>query len=181
MKLQKQTSHSLLIQHALHSLREQHLPRITNCLRKLSEEQIWWRPHSTSNSAGNLVLHLAGNVRQWIISGLGNEPDRRERDKEFAELGPLPRRALIRLVEDTVAEACAVIAELTPGNLTRERNIQGFQVKGLTAVLHVTEHFAYHTGQIIYVTKLLRGVDLKFTHLPGDTKKAPPKRKLSQF
>jgi uncharacterized damage-inducible protein DinB len=181
MKPRKRTSRGLLLTHALHSLREQHLPRITECLKKLSEEQIWWRPHPTSNSVGNLVLHLAGNVRQWIISGLGGKPDRRERDKEFAELGPIPRKSLVRYLESTVAQACHVLSTLTPEDLARQRHIQGFRVKGFTAVIHVSEHFAYHTGQIIYVTKLLRGVDLKFTRLPGDKKKHPQKRKLSQF
>ena len=180
MKLQKQTSREPLLAHARHSLRVQHLPRITGCLKRLSEEQIWWRPHPTSNSVGNLVLHLAGNVRQWIIAGLGGEPDRRERDKEFAELGPIPRRSLIRHLEGTVAQACRVISKLSPEDLRRPRNIQGFHLNGFTAVIHVTEHFAYHTGQIIYATKLLRGVDLKFTRLPGEKKKAPRKRKLSQ-
>ncbi len=174
------TSRELLLSHARHSLQEQHLPRITQCLKKLSEEQIWWRPHPTSNSAGNLVLHLAGNIRQWIISGLGGEPDRRERDKEFAEVGPIPRRSLIRHLERTVAQACRVLSTLSPEDLARQRHIQGFRLKGFTAVIHVTEHFAYHTGQIIYVTKLLRGVDLKFTRLPGEKVKSRRKRKLSQ-
>ena len=80
---------------ARHSLEKHHLPRVTRCLQMLPDDDIWWRPHPTSNSVGNLVLHLSGNVRQWIISGLGGEPDVRERDKEFEEDGPFPRRALL--------------------------------------------------------------------------------------
>jgi hypothetical protein len=80
---------------ATHSLGEHHLARILECLKMLSDGDIWWRPHLTSNSVGNLALHLSRNVRQWIISGLGGEPDRRERDKEFAERGPVPRRVLM--------------------------------------------------------------------------------------
>jgi len=144
-------------------------------------DQIWWRPHETSNSVGNLVLHLEGNVRQWIISGLGNQPDLRDRDREFEELGPIPRRDLIQHLEKTVAEACLVLAGISPRNLGREFHIQGFRVTGLGAVAHVTEHFAYHTGQIIYATKLLKGVDLGFTQLPGEKRKPQRTRKLSQF
>ena len=166
---------------ARHSLRRQHLPRIIRCLETLTQDQIWWRPHRTSNSIGNLVLHLAGNVRQWIISGLGKQPDRRDRDREFEEPGPIPRRKLARHLETTVTEACRVLMETSPHDLRREFHIQGFRVTGLSAMAHVTEHFAYHTGQIIYATKLLTGADLGFTRLPGEKGKNQKARKLSQF
>ena len=156
---------------ARHSLLEHHLPRIERCLRMLSEKEIWWRPNASSNSAGNLVLHLNGNVRQWIVAGLGGKPFSRERAKEFSERGPIPRRRLIALLRSTVQEAGSTIASLTAANLEREFTIQGFQVTGLRALLHVTEHFAFHTGQIIYMTKLKRRRDLTFTRLPGDKPK----------
>lgn len=171
----------LFSEQARHSLRRQHLPLIIRCLETLSQDQIWWRPHRTSNSIGNMVLHLAGNVRQWIISGLGHQPDHRDRDGEFKELGPVPSRLLIRRLKTTVAEACRVLAGISSRDLEREFRIQGFRVTGLTAIAHVTEHFAYHTGQIIYATKLLRGVDLGFTRLPGEKRKIRRARKLSQF
>jgi uncharacterized damage-inducible protein DinB len=164
-----------------HSLRRQHLPRIIRCLETLQQDQVWWRPHRTSNSIGNLVLHLEGNVRQWIISGLGHRPDHRTRDREFEERGPIPRRALIRHLETTVAGACRVLAGLSSRDLSREFRIQGFSVSGLAAIAHVSEHFAYHTGQIIYATKLLKGVDLGFTRLPGEKRKISNKNRLSQF
>jgi len=166
---------------ARHSLREQHLPRIIGCLRTLSEAQIWWRPHPTSNSVGNLVLHLAGNVRQWIVCGLGGEQDRREREKEFSEPGPLSRRFLIGHVESAVAAADRVLRSLSPADLARAYRIQGFRVTGLSAIAHVTEHFAHHAGQIIYATKLRRGVDLGFTHLPGEKAKSARASRLSQY
>ncbi len=161
-----------------HSLQAHHLPRIACCLNLLSDKQIWWRPHPTSNSVGNLVLHLVGNVRQWIISGLGGAPDRRERDKEFAERGLIPRSALLARLQTTVAEACRVLKWLTAEDLARTHPIQGFRVTGLQAILHVTEHLAYHTGQIIFVTKLKRGEDLGFTRLPLQKPKKPGARKL---
>jgi uncharacterized damage-inducible protein DinB len=163
---------------ARHSLEEHHLPRIERCLKMLSEEDIWWRPNRASNSVGNLVLHLGGNVRQWIISGLGEAPDLRERDQEFAERGPIPRRALIASLRKTVREASRVLEQLTVDDLARPRSIQKFDVSGLTAAFHVVEHFAFHTGQIIYVTKMRRGEDLRFTRLPGEKKQRA--RDLSQ-
>ena len=168
------------VRQARHSLGEHHLPRILESLKMLSAEDLWWRPHSTSNSVGNLVLHLSGNVRQWIICGLGGEPDRRERDREFAEHGPLSRGALGTRLRRTVTEAGKVLEELDAHKLTRVYSIQGFRVKGLEAVVHVVEHFAYHTGQIIYITKLRLGEDLRFTRLPGEKKQGGRRNRLSQ-
>lgn len=140
------------------------------CLKLLSEEEIWWRPNRASNSVGNLVLHLQGNVRQWIISGLGRQPDQRNRDREFAETGPLPRRALLGGLRKTVKEADEVLATLNPSDLLRMFSIQGYNVTGLEVLGHVAEHFAFHAGQIIFVTKLKCGKDLKFTRLPAQQK-----------
>jgi len=144
-----------------------YLPRIVRCLYQLSQDDIWWRPNAASNSAGNLVLHLSGNIRQWIISGLGGAPDVRIRDEEFSERGPLSRRALVRRLEKTVQEALRVLRRLPLDALRREHTIQGFRVSGLAAVFHVAEHFSYHAAQIIYLTKWRRGRDLRLTRLPA--------------
>lgn len=151
---------------------EKYTPRIVRCLQLLSEKEIWWRPNDASNAAGNIVLHLCGNVRQWIISGLGGAPDRRERDKEFSERGPVPRQVLISQLRSTVKQACWTIDSLPSKTLSQEFEIQGFRVSGLVAIAHVYEHFAYHTGQIIYLTKLKRGKDLRFTRLPSSKRSA---------
>jgi len=147
-------------------LRELFLPRIIECLGHLSEEEIWWRPNEASNSIGNLVLHLCGNMRQWIISGLGGAVDIRERDKEFSERGPIARGELREELQQTVRQACAVLARLKAGDLARRYRIQEYDVSGYQAATQVIEHVAYHLGQIIYVTKLKRGIDLGFTRLP---------------
>jgi len=178
MKRSERALAERLLAHARHSLEEHHLPRIARCLEMLPAKDVWWRPHATSNSVGNLVLHLDGNVRQWIVAGLGGAPDRRERDKEFAARGPIPRRQLFAQLRRTVQRACRVIARLTPAELARQRTIQGFHVTGLEALLHVTEHFAYHTGQIILITKMRRREDLGFTRLPGDKPRRPRGAKL---
>ena len=159
---------------AEHSLRRHHLPRIERCFELLSEERIWWRPNFASNSAGNLALHLAGNVRQWMVSSLGGAPDARQRDQEFAERGPLPRSELLSRLNASVRDACRVLRRLSGIELARIHSIQGLNVTGLNAVFHVVEHFAFHTGQIIFISKQQLGTDLDFTHLPGDM---PDRRK----
>ena len=156
---------------------ETYLPRICESLKTLSEDDIWWRPNPASNSVGNMVLHLSGNVRQWIISGLGGAKDLRQRDLEFSETGPLPRADLTRKLQSTVNEAARVIAKLTPAAFMRHYHIQGYQVTGYEAANHVAIHFALHAGQIIYVAKMKSAKDLGFTHVPAAP--LPAKRKVS--
>ena len=165
MKTTRNPVAGLFLRESSHTF-DQYLPRIVKCLQQLSDEDIWWRPNAASNSVGNLVLHLCGNVRQWIISGLGEKPDVRIRDKEFAEKGPLPRSELIAKLRGTVREAKAVLQSLPPESLSRAYTIQGFKVTGLVAIAHVYEHFSYHAGQIIYVTKMKSAKDQRFTKLP---------------
>ena len=167
------------LEQARHSLQRHHLPRIARCLQTLSKTDIWWRPNSASNSVGNVVLHLEGNIRQWIISGLGGEPDRRDRPREFAERGPIPRPKLIAGLRAAVTKATRVLEKVSARDLKRLYTIQGFRVSGMTAIQHVLEHFAYHSGQIAYVTKLKQQRDLGFTHLPGEKPKGRRRQNLS--
>jgi Protein of unknown function (DUF1572) len=164
------------VEQARHSLLEVHLPRVERCLKTLSEDDLWWRPNAASNAAGNLALHLEGNVRQWIISGIANAPDERQRDQEFAERGPVGRRVLLARLKSTASEAGSIIEDLTTHDLSSLYRIQDFSVRGYAAVGHVVEHFAYHTGQIVFITKLRTGHDLDFTRLPssGPTESRKP-------
>jgi uncharacterized damage-inducible protein DinB len=166
---------------AARMLQQVHLPHIEACVQELSLEQIWWRANPASNSVGNLTLHLAGNVRQWIVSSLGGAPDQRKREEEFSERGPIPRRILLARLRKAVREACLVLRDLQEENLARTYSIQGFRVTGLSAVFHVVEHFALHAGQIILLTKLLGGEDLKFTHLPGERKRKEKAKIIPTF
>ena len=150
---------------ARHHLNDDYLPKIRRCLEVLSRDDVWWRAHENSNSIGNLVLHLCGNIRQWIVSGLGGEEDRR-RPVEFSRRRPVPKDQLLEMLETTVQEATQVLDSLSEQDLATTRRIQVYDVTGLQAVLHVVEHFAYHTGQIIYITRLRKNVDLKFYDLP---------------
>ncbi len=146
-------------------LSEEYLPRILRCLDELTDEDIWWRAHENGNSVGNLVLHLAGNVGQWINSGLGGTPDKRDRKGEFSERGPVPRKELVERIVTTLRTADATLARFDTSRLLEKRHIQVYEVTCLDAVSHVVEHFAQHLGQIIYITKLRKGVDLKFYDL----------------
>jgi uncharacterized damage-inducible protein DinB len=146
-------------------LLQEYLPRIQRCLSELSEEDVWWRAHETDNSVGNLLLHLSGNVRQWIISGVGGAKDARERQQEFDERGHAPKADLMRKLEETLREADVVLEKLDLSNLLEIRHIQKYDVTCLEAISHVMEHFSGHVGQIIYITKLRKGVDLRFYNL----------------
>ncbi|NUM53994.1 MAG: DUF1572 family protein [Candidatus Hydrogenedentes bacterium] len=138
---------------------DESLPRIEKCLGLLMEDEIWYRPNAETVSVGNLVLHLCGNVRQWICTGLGRQEDHRERDKEFAEPGPMPTSELLGRLDATMRDAKAVIDSLDPSTLMEKRSVQIYQESGLSILIHVVEHFTYHTGQITYFTKSRKAVD----------------------
>ncbi len=137
--------------------------RIEDCLGRLSEDQVWMRNSDNQNAVGNIVLHLAGNVRQWIIGGVGGQPDNRDRASEFAARGGLKPAELEAKLKITVAEGADVIRNLPVERLAERKVIQKFyDVTIMEAIYHVVEHFAMHTGQIIFATKLLTGEDLKY-------------------
>jgi uncharacterized damage-inducible protein DinB len=136
--------------------------RIIDCLARLSPEQIWMRGGDHENAIGNLVLHLCGNVRQWIGSGVGGQADVRMRDAEFAARGGLEAAELRERLTAVVAGAAEIIRTLPAGRLTERIRVQGYDVSVLEAIYHVVEHFSGHTGQIIFATKLLTGDDLGF-------------------
>jgi len=143
-------------------LTREYAVKIRLCLEALTDADLWWRPNEQSNSIGNLLLHLAGNVRQWIVSGVGGAPDTRDRQSEFDERGPLPREEVLRRFDAAVTEADAVLRDLDPAVLVESRAIQGRDTNVLKTIYHVVEHFGMHTGQIAYITKLRTGTDLAF-------------------
>src|SRR2546423_1938268 len=153
------------ISRSRHHLIEDFLPKIERCLERLSDEQIWWRPNEQSNSIGNLLLHLSGNARQWIVCGVGGAADSRDRDAEFAQRSVLARGDLHSLLTRALAEVDATLAQFDSNQLLERRTIQGSDVTVLEAILHVVEHFSMHVGQILYITKLLTAHDLHFYDL----------------
>jgi uncharacterized damage-inducible protein DinB len=138
------------------------LSRIQDCVSRLSPGEIWARGHENENAIGNLILHLGGNVRQWIISGVGGVPDTRMRDAEFEARALMDTSELMSRLEATVKEAIQVIDGVTAEGLAKRVTIQKYDVTVLEAIYHVVEHFSHHTGQIIFATKMLTGEDLRF-------------------
>jgi len=137
--------------------------RIEDCVGRLNHDQVWTRNSNNENAIGNLVLHLCGNARQWIISGVGGKPDVRNRDAEFAASGGMQPSELVQHLKTTVSEAVDVIRNLPPSRLMETKTIQKhYDVTMMGAIYHVVGHFAQHTGQIIFVTKMLTGQDLGY-------------------
>ncbi len=149
----------------------QRLKRIEDCVSRLTAEQIWSRGSEVENSVGNLMLHLAGNLQQWIVAGVGGSPDTRDRDAEFARRDPVDVEELLRVLRGAVGEADSTLAGLTDDELLTKRRIQAYEVTVLHAVSHVVDHFAEHSGQIIWATKNMTGQDLAFH---GYLKKGSP-------
>lgn len=136
------------------------LPKIERCVEELAEEDVWWRPNEASNSIGNLLLHLCGNLRQWIIGGVGGREYERNRQQEFDERTPLPARELLERLGFIVEEADEVLGSLNAEALMSRKQIQNHDVNVLEAIYHVVEHFGMHTGQIIFLSKMKGGRDL---------------------
>jgi uncharacterized damage-inducible protein DinB len=136
--------------------------RINVCLDMLTEEEVWHKPNQSSNSIANLVLHLCGNMTQYVLSSLGGQPDNRERDKEFSAEGGFTKQELFQKLSSVVAKVVHVLEEQDEASLLHTRTVQGFTKTGLSIVLHITEHYSYHTGQIALLTKLITNKDLGF-------------------
>lgn len=136
---------------------EESFPRIHQCLDLLTIEQIWYRPNPVSNSVGNLVLHICGNLGQWLISGLGNQPDNRDRSAEFSEKGPLPKADLRQKLQHIEGQADQILDQLTTEHLLHTYQVQAFRETGISILVHVVEHTSYHVGQITLLTKWQTG------------------------
>ena len=150
------------VDQAIEHLSADFFPKIRSCLTLLDDAEIWWRPNQHSNSIGNLILHLSGNVQQWIVSGLGGAPDERRRDGEFKARSGMTRSELLGQLDTTLQEAVTTLQRLELDSLGRTFQVQAYEVTGLQAIFHVVEHFSYHTGQILFITKQLAEVDLGF-------------------
>ncbi len=136
--------------------------RIEKCLKDLTEDEVWQKPNQSSNSVGNLIIHLCGNITQYIISSLGHREDLRERDEEFRISGGFSKSELFEKLRETIDVASSILEKASQDELTRSRNVQGYELTGIGIVIHVTEHLSYHVGQIAFRTKLLKDKDLGF-------------------
>jgi hypothetical protein len=150
------------------------LSRIEHCLRQLSDQQIWSRAQPELNSVGNLLLHLSGNMRQWLVAGLRGSEDQRNRPAEFSEQGPLPRERVLGGLRETVREAQAAMRTLTAVELLRVRRIQGFEITPLTAIFGSVPHFRGHTQEIIRMSREMLGDNYKFAWQPESKEQGAP-------
>jgi uncharacterized damage-inducible protein DinB len=150
--------HDLFIARSRHYLGTEYRTKLRAAVEAMPAEAIWWRANEQSNSVGNLLLHLAGNVRQWIVSGVGGADDVRYRASEFDARGGETADVLLSQLDRVLDAADAVLARLTLDDLSTRRVIQGRDYTVFEVVYHVVEHFALHLGQIILVSKM---------HAPG--------------
>ena len=141
---------------------EESWERIQICLSHLSEEEIWWRANERTNPIGNILLHLCGNLRQWVLSGLDKAPDIRQRQNEFDEQGPIPKAALLIKMENLLQDVEVALDRVTPETLLKKHPVQVYEESGVSILTHVTEHFSYHVGQITYFVKMRKNVDTAY-------------------
>lgn len=143
---------------------EEGIPRIKKCLDLLTIEEIWHKPNANSNSVGNIVLHLCGNVRQWIGTGLGKLPEVRQRDEEFSHSEFLTKKKLLEKLNEIQEMSEQVLAKVSSDDLLTVHKVQVYEETGLSILVHVTEHFSYHVGQITYYVKAKK--DLATAYYP---------------
>ena len=164
---------NLFLEFSRDKLLNQYWPRLRGCVESLTDDEIWWRPNEASNSVGHLLLHLNGNVRQWLIGSFNRLADTRNRPAEFAPRNKLSASDLLAPLHTTMQQASEVLARLTEADLTATFQIQGYTVSGLHAVYQVVEHFGLHYGQVVYITKSIRGADLGFYRELAKTGRMP--------
>ncbi len=162
MESQEHQLTTILIEEVKRRIISESIPRIIKCLSKLSLQETWYRPNTETVSVGNLILHLCGNVRQWVFSGLGGVEDHRDRDSEFNEMGPIAKQLLTIHLEKLEVELIDFLDKITSEDLLKKYRVQGFEETGMAILIHVTEHFSYHTGQITYFTKTTKNIDMGY-------------------
>ncbi|MGD0540615.1 MAG: DUF1572 family protein [Tepidisphaeraceae bacterium] len=140
--------------------------KIRHCVDQLTDDQIWWRPKPDMNSIANLMLHLSGNLRQWIIAGVGGETDIRNRPMEFADRSNRPKSEILALLAKVVSEADKTLARLTPEQLLSRRRIQGHDTTVLSAITDTISHFRGHVQEIIHMTRVQLGEKYRFDYVP---------------
>jgi uncharacterized damage-inducible protein DinB len=149
--------------------------KIVRCLDILDDKDVWKSPNEHLNSVGNLILHVCGNIGQYIISSLGGAQDNRDRDVEFSTKGGYTKADLQEKLTMTIQKATSVILQSSEHELLNKRIVQGMEYSGIGVIIHVTEHISYHTGQIIFLTKLFGNLDMGFYAKVNLNKKNQPR------
>ena len=147
--------------------------RVKHAVHQLSDDDLWWRPHPDMNAAGNIMLHLCGNLSQWVLAGVGGEPFDRDRDGEFAVRDGIARDDMLARFDDVTTRSEQIIASLAADDLTRKTRIQGFDTTVIAAVMHAVSHLEGHAQELIYIARLRRGSDYQFLWDPGQIGTGP--------
>lgn len=140
---------------------------IQHCIEQLDDQQVWWRPAERMNSIGNLLLHLSGNVRQWLIAGLTDTPDRRIRQAEFDDRSDRPAKELMAMLTATVDDVCSALGEQSPERLLKIRRVQQFELNGLGTIVGSVAHFQGHVQEIVHLTRCQLGEQYQFLFVPN--------------
>lgn len=151
----------LFVTQSRYYLQNEYRTKLRVAVEALPPDALWWRPNEQSNSVGNLLAHLTGNVRQWIVSGVGGAPSTRDRAAEFAAHSGPGAAELLAKLEQVLDETDAVLAKVTAADLATMRTIQGRDITVFEAIYHVVEHFSLHLGQIVFIAKV---------HAPGSVR-----------
>lgn len=146
----------------LSKLFDEYWPRLHQCLDECDPDLLWFRPNENTNSIGNLVIHLEGNVRQWVLHGVAGQEDRRNRHEEFDANRRILKDELNVRLKKLKEEVVAVVNAVSEEQLLEHRSIQGFETSVLGVLFHVAEHFSYHLGQITYLVKSVKNKDLGY-------------------
>lgn len=153
---------TLFLRRSLYYLGVEYPAKVRRAFAVIPDEVIWDRPAEGTNSVGNLILHLSGNLCQWVVSGIGGAPDRRDRDREFSARGGMDRIALLALIDETFAAVTDVLNGLDAQALQQLRTIQGRETTVFSALYHAVEHASGHVGQLIYIAKVHRPEAIQF-------------------
>jgi uncharacterized damage-inducible protein DinB len=162
-----------VIAEARTTLREAH-EKIVHCLDQLNDDQFNWRPFEQQNSLANILLHLCGNMRQWIIAGIEQLPDTRHRPSEFSDRTKHSKADLVKRLAQTVAEADATLSRVTADTITQPRRIQGFDTNVMYAIFHTVSHFVGHSQEIIYITRLQLKEKYRYKFVPQTKEQGAP-------
>ena len=141
---------------------EENLRMVLICIDKITEKDLWKKPSKKGVALGNQIIHIVGNMTQYLISSLGEKKINRERDKEFKIDKRITKSSLINMLSNTIQESKKTITKLSMENLLKIREVQVYTLSGIGCLIHAVEHFSYHTGQIALLTKNITNNDLGF-------------------
>lgn len=156
------------------NLLDQSMLKITNCTSQLTDAQIWWRPAEGMNSIGNLLLHLRGNLDQWMRVGIQGDCDDRDRESEFSSRESASGQELVSNLHETVVQTKNILANMQSSDWLLETSVQGFSITKAGVLMHTVPHFVGHTHQIVMLTRMQLGDQYRFQWSPESDRDRVP-------